>query len=261
VNTYASLLIDIRDEVAWVTINRPKSLNALDASVLEDLDQAFGELKIDPTVKAVILTGAGEKAFVAGADISKMAEMNSAALHDYAYRAHSVFMAIDDFPKPVIAAVNGFALGGGCELAMACDIRVASETARFGQPEVNLGTMPFFGGTQRLSRLVGKGMANYLVLTAEMITAQEAQRIGLCELVVPPGELLAKAQTIATTILAKSQVAVRAALTAISSGLNTDLKSGVVIEVESAVTTFTSEDMAEGLAAFLEKRPPVFPGK
>lgn len=260
-NTYENLLIEVRDELAWVTINRPKSLNALDASVLEDLGNAFTEIRDDPGAKVVIVTGAGEKAFVAGADISKLATMDVPTLHEYAYRAHTVFMAIDDFPKPVIAAVNGFALGGGCELAMACDFRIASEKAKFGQPEVNLGTIPFFGGTQRLPKLVGKGMANYLILTAEMIDAREAQRIGLCERVVAPEELVAKAEEVAKTIIGKSQVAVRAALGAVAAGLNTDLKSGVVIEVESAVTTYQSEDMAEGVAAFLEKRAAVFPGR
>ncbi|MDR3312315.1 MAG: enoyl-CoA hydratase/isomerase family protein, partial [Spirochaetaceae bacterium] len=178
--TYESLLIEVADRIAVVTINRPKSLNALDESVLDDLGAAFQEIADDPAVGAVIITGSGEKAFVAGADISKMVSMDVPTIHKYAYKAHRVFAFIDDLDKPVIAAVNGFALGGGCELAMTADIRLAAETAKFGQPEVNLGTIPFFGGTQRLSRLVGKGMANYLVLSAQMIDGNEACRIGLC---------------------------------------------------------------------------------
>jgi enoyl-CoA hydratase len=259
--TYESLLIDVADSIAVVTINRPKSLNALDESVLDDLGAAFHEIADDPKIGAVIITGSGEKAFVAGADISKMVNMDVPYIHKYAYKAHAVFSFIDDLDKPVIAAVNGFALGGGCELAMVADIRLAADTAKFGQPEVNLGTIPFFGGTQRLSRLVGKGMANYLVLSAQLIDANEACRIGLCERVYPKDALLDEAKKLAALILSKSQVAVKAALRAIGAGLNTDLKSGITIEVESAMVTYQSEDKKEGMTAFLEKRPAKFPGK
>jgi enoyl-CoA hydratase len=259
--TYENLLTDVNDGVAVVTINRPKSLNALDESVLDDLGAAFQEIADDPAIGAVIITGSGEKAFVAGADISKMVSMDVPYIHKYAYKAHRVFEFIDDLEKPVIAAVNGFALGGGCELALAADIRLASDNAKFGQPEVNLGVIPFFGGTQRLPRLIGKGMANYLILSAQMIDAAEANRIGLCERVYPKEQLLEEAVKLAKLILSKSPVAVRAALKAIGTGLNTDLKSGITIEVESAVVTYQSEDKKEGMAAFLEKRPAKFPGK
>jgi enoyl-CoA hydratase len=259
--TYESLLIEVADSIAVVTINRPKSLNALDESVLDDLGSAFHEIADDPKIGAVIITGSGEKSFVAGADISKMVGMDVPYIHKYAYKAHAVFAFIDDLDKPVIAAVNGFALGGGCELAMTADIRLAADTAKFGQPEVNLGTIPFFGGTQRLPRLVGKGMANYLVLSAQLIDAAEACRIGLCERVYPRETLLDEAKKLAALILSKSPVAVRAAIKAIGNGLNTDLKSGITIEVESAVMTFQSQDKKEGMTAFLEKRPAKFPGK
>jgi enoyl-CoA hydratase len=259
--TYETLLIDVTDGIATVTINRPKSLNALDESVLNDMGDAFQEIADDPKIGAVIITGSGEKAFVAGADISKMVDMDVSTIRTYAYKAHKLFAFIDDLDKPVIAAVNGFALGGGCELAMSADIRLAADTAKFGQPEVNLGIIPFFGGTQRLPRLVGKGMANYLILTAELIDANEAHRIGLCERVYPKAQLLEEAVKLAKTILSKSPVATRAALNAIATGLNTDLKSGIVIEVESAVMTYQSEDKKEGMAAFLEKRPAKFTGK
>ncbi|MDR1785547.1 MAG: enoyl-CoA hydratase/isomerase family protein [Spirochaetaceae bacterium] len=258
---YEMLLIEVKDAIAFVTINNPKQLNALNVAVLNDLQGAFTELKDDPAVQAVILTGSGDKAFVAGADISSMVKMTVDEIRAYAYKAHDVFMLIDDFPKPVIGAINGFALGGGNELAMSCDIRLASEKAKFGQPELNLGIIPFFGGTQRLPKLVGKGMANYLILSTEMIGAQEALRIGLCERVYPADQLLAEAEKLARTILSKGPIAVKAALNAISTGLNTDLKSGVVIEVESAVLTYQSADKKEGMTAFLEKRPAKFTGK
>lgn len=259
--SYENLLIDVKEGVATVTINRPKALNALNPPVLDDLCNAFTEMKTDPAVRAVILTGSGEKAFVAGADIAEMVNMDVDTIRAYAYKAHDVFLLIDDFPKPVIGAINGFALGGGNELSMSCDIRLASEKAKFGQPELNLGIIPFFGGTQRLPKLVGKGMANYLVLSTEMIDAKEALRIGLVERVYPADQLLAEAEKLARTIISKSDIAIKVGLSAIATGLNTDLKSGIVVEVESAVLTYQSADKKEGMTAFLEKRPAKFINK
>jgi enoyl-CoA hydratase len=257
---YKYVKYELKDGLVFITVCRSDALNALNVDVLGELARAFKAACADASVKAVILTGEG-RAFVAGADIAQMAELDTMELGAYFRGGVEVINRIDDFPKPVIAAVNGFALGGGCELAMACDIRLASDKAKFGQPEVNLGIMPAFGGTQRLPRLVGRGMANYLTVTAEIIGADEALRIGLVEKVYPADELLAEAEKLARLIMSKSPIGVRQSLLAIGRGLETDLKSGLVIESEAAMSVAASEDRAIGMKAFLEKSVPEFKGK
>ncbi|MDR1293210.1 MAG: enoyl-CoA hydratase/isomerase family protein, partial [Clostridiales Family XIII bacterium] len=249
---YETLICEVIDGVALVKVNRPEALNALNTVVLDELRDAFEAMGSDDAVRVVILTGEG-RAFVAGADIAQMEGLDAMALRGYFLKCVEVMNIIDDFAKPVIAAVNGFALGGGCELAMACDIRLASDKAKFGQPEVNLGIMPAAGGTQRLPRLVGKGMANYLTITAEIIGADEALRIGLVEKVYPADELLAEADKLARLILSKSPIGVSRSLLAIGRGLETDLKTGLVIETEAAMSTAASDDRRIGMRAFLDK--------
>jgi enoyl-CoA hydratase len=257
---YDTLVCEVKDGVAVLKVNRPEALNALNTVVLDELKDAFEAAGSDDSVKVVILTGEG-RSFVAGADIAQMESLDAMSLRDYFLKGIDVMNLIDDLAKPVIAAVNGFALGGGCELAMACDIRLASDKAKFGQPEVNLGIMPGFGGTQRLSRLVGKGMANYLIMTAEIIGADEAHRIGLVEKVYPAAELLAEADKLARLIMAKSPIGVSRSLLAIGRGAETDLKTGLVIETEAAAGTAASEDRLIGMRAVLEKTKAEFTGK
>ncbi len=257
---YKNLKYEVKDQIAYVTINRPEAMNSLNNEVLDELFTAFYQVSKDDDVRAVILTGEG-KAFVAGADIAAMHEMSALEGREMMKRGHNVMNFIESIEKPVIAAVNGFALGGGCELAMACDIRVASTRAKFGQPEVGLGIIPGFGGTQRLPRLVGKGMAKYLILTAEIIKADEAGRIGLAEKVVEPEELIETAEKIAKTIMAKAPLATGAAKIAINLGSDLDMKSASQLEIEAFTGPFASEDKAEGMGAFLEKRTPEFKKK
>jgi enoyl-CoA hydratase len=259
-SSYETIVYEIRDGIAFIKVNRPEALNALNTTVLNDLDAAFTEVGADEAVKAVILTGEG-RAFVAGADIAQMEALDASTLRRYCLKGIGVMNLIDDLPKPVIAAVNGFALGGGCELAMACDIRLASDKAKFGQPEVNLGIMPGFGGTQRLPRLVGKGMANYLITTAEIISADEALRIGLVEKVYEADVLLVEAEKLARHIMSKSPIGVSMSLLAVGRGLETDLKSGLVIETEAATSVAASDDRKIGMRAFLDKVEPKFTGK
>ena len=257
---YQNLLYEIKDGIAYVTVNRPKSLNALSNDVLDDLHAAFTAVNSDPGVKIAILTGEG-KAFVAGADISEMVKLTTLEGRAMMIKGQNVMNLIESINKPVIAAVNGFALGGGCELAMACDMRIASENAKFGQPEVNLGIIPGFGGTQRLPRLVGKGMGKYMIMTAEMIDAQEAYRIGLVEKVVPAEELIGAAEKVAKTIMSKAPIAIQAAKISVNNGISLDVKTGVAFEGEALVAPFSSEDRMEGMKAFLEKRPAQFKNK
>ena len=214
---YENIKYEVKEGMGLVTINRPKAMNALNEDVLAELFQVFTEIEKDENVKAVILTGEG-KAFVAGADIAQMSGLNALQGRNMMILGHKVMNLIESIEKPVIAAVNGFALGGGCELSMACDIRIASEKAKFGQPEVGLGIIPGFGGTQRLARLVGKGMAKYLIMTAEIIPVSEAYRIGLVEKVVAPEELMVTAETVARTIMSKAPIAVGTAKSAINNG-------------------------------------------
>ena len=259
--SFNNLLIEIADGTAIVTINRPAALNALTAEVLEELSAAFAELAHDASVACVILTGSGAKAFVAGADIAAMQSLDAVSAGSFARLGHEVLNAIENFPKPVVAAVNGFALGGGCELAMACDIRIAAENARFGQPEVNLGVIPGFGGTLRLTRLVGKGRAKELIFTGDMINAQEAYRIGLANKVVAAEELLATAREMATKIASKAPVAVRFAKEAIDNGMEMDLDRAGRFESNLFGICFATVDQKEGMQAFLEKRPAKFIGR
>ncbi|MBV8369638.1 MAG: enoyl-CoA hydratase/isomerase family protein [Candidatus Eremiobacteraeota bacterium] len=248
--------------VATITLNRPASLNALNVRMLDELSDAFARLGRDENVRALILTGAGTKAFAAGADIGELNALPSArAAEAQARTGQALTTLIERLRVPVIAAVNGFALGGGCELAMACDIRVASENAKFGQPEVNLGILPGYGGTQRLTRLVGEGTAMYLCLTGEMIDAQEALRVGLVQKVVPLDSLLGEAQRIAGLIADKAPLAVAAAKRAIVDGASVPLADGLALEALLFGQTVTTDDFREGSRAFLDKRKAEFSGR
>ena len=257
---YQNIIFEVNEGIATITINRPKALNALNTDVLTELIDAFQTVNKTSSIKIAILTGAG-RAFVAGADISQMRDLDTQAGRDMTVLGQSCMDLIENIDKPVIAAVNGFALGGGCEIAMCCDIRIASEKAKFGQPEVNLGIIPGFGGTQRLPRLVGKGMGKYLIMTAEMIDAQEAYRIGLVEKVVPAESLLEEAEKVARTIMSKAPIAIKMAKHAINNGGNCDLRTGVAYEAEAYTTCFSSQDRVEGMTAFLEKRGANFENK
>ncbi|HWQ79437.1 MAG TPA: enoyl-CoA hydratase-related protein [Anaerovoracaceae bacterium] len=257
---YNTILFEVKENIGYVTVNRPNALNALNTEVLSELDHVFRYIDKAEEVKAVIVTGAG-RAFVAGADIAQMSELTTNQGRDMTIQGQRVMELIENVDKPVIAAVNGFALGGGCELSMACDVRIASEKAKFGQPEVNLGIIPGFGGTQRLPRLVGKGMAKYLIYGAEMIDAAEAYRIGLVQKIVPHDDLIAEAERYAKLVIGKAPIAIKMAKTAINNGINLDLKSGVAFEAESYVSTFCSEDRVEGMKAFVEKRQADFKNK
>jgi enoyl-CoA hydratase len=257
---YQTLIIEKRNRLALVTINRPDKLNALDAQAKAELKEAFGGLRSDPEVDVVILTGAGEKAFVAGTDIRELSLLDESSGRAFSERGQAVFNLIENLGKPVIAAVNGYALGAGAELALACHIRIASENARFGQPEVNLGVIPGYGGTQRLARLIGRGKAMEMILTGDPIDAKEALRIGLVSAVVSPGDLLKTAEGMAGKISSKGQVAVRLALQAVNAMYETHLNSGQVLEAALFGRCCASEDFKEGIKAFLEKRKPVFKG-
>lgn len=259
---YTNLLLETdSDGISTVTIYRPKALNALNAATIYELDQVFDELASNPAVKVVIITGSGEKSFVAGADILEMKDKTAIEGRQWGQLAQAVFSKIENLPKPVIAAVNGYALGGGCELAMACDIRIASEKAKFGQPEVSLGIPPGFGGTQRLPRLVGKGRAKELLFTGDMIDAAEAYRIGLVNQVVAPEELIDKAKTMAHKILSRAPIAVQVCKSAVNTGLEIDLNSAIAYEAEVFGLCFATEDQKEGMTAFIEKRKAAFVGK
>jgi len=259
--TYQTLLFDVKDGVAVVTINRPDKLNALNDQVMAELADAAERIATDPAIKGAILTGAGPKSFVAGADISDLAKQGPFDGKARAMRGQGVLRRFETCGKPVIAAVNGFALGGGCELAMACHIRIASENAKFGQPEVKLGIAPGYGGTQRLPRLVGKGVAMQLILTAEMIDAAEAYRIGLVNKVVPAGELMAESEKMLRGILSMGPLAVRLSMEAIDHGLEMTLDDGLLLEANHFGLLAATQDTKEGLSAFLEKRPAKFTGK
>lgn len=252
--------VDDGSGIATVTVNRPDKLNALSAQVLDDLDAAFGRAADQEAVRGVILTGAGPKSFVAGADIGQFTELDAQTGTRFARRGQAVFDRIERMPKPVVAAVNGYALGGGCELAMACHLRVASETARFGQPEVNLGIIPGYGGTQRLPRLVGRGIATHLILTGTQIDAARAYEIGLVNAVVPADELVAAATSMLATILAKGPVAVRLSLEALRMS-DLPLAQGQAHEAALFGQAAATDDAKEGAQAFLERRDPQFTGR
>jgi enoyl-CoA hydratase len=258
---HQTLLFSAANRIATITINRPDKLNALNAQAKSELREVFTQIKTDNTVDVVILTGAGEKAFVAGTDIKELTTLNSESGKEFSAQGQEVFDLIENLGKPVIAAVNGYALGGGCELALACHIRVTSENAKFGQPEVSLGIIPGYGGTQRLARLIGKGRAMEMILTGNQIDAQEALRIGLVNKVVPLSELLATATNMAQQIASKGQVAIRMALKAVNMTQETTLSDGQQLEASLFGVCCNSEDFKEGTTAFLEKRKPKFANK
>ena len=256
---YTTLLTSNEGGIFTITINRPDKMNALNADVMSELDQVFSEVEANNEIRAVILTGSGQKAFVAGADISQFVGKSKVEGMDLARAGQNVFFKIENCSKPVVAAVNGFALGGGCELAMACHFRLASENAKFGQPEVNLGLIPGYGGTQRLVQLIGKGRALELLLTGNMIDAATAHQYGLVNYVVPQEELLAKTMLLLQTILTKAPLAVSRCITAANAVFGEG--NGYDVEIESFGECFDTADMKEGTSAFLEKRKPVFTGK
>jgi len=257
----ANVLYEKRDGIAYVTLNRPKVLNALNTPTWIDLQRAFTDAKDDRAVHGVILTGAGDKAFIAGADISELAHVDAYEAEESSRFGQDVLNLIENLGKPVIAAINGFALGGGCETAMACTIRIAAEHAKFGQPEVKLGLLPGGGGTQRLPRLVGKGRALQLILTGETISAQEAYRIGLVNEVVPAANLIARAEALLKQISANAPIAVKYSLDAANKGLDTSQSEGFALEASYFGICAATEDKKEGTSAFLEKRAPQFHGR
>ena len=256
-----NILFEKKNAIAYVTVHRPKVLNALNMATMDELRATFHEIKNDASVRVVILTGAGEKAFIAGADIGELAQNDAVTAKEYTHRGQSVLNLIENLGKPVIACVNGFALGGGCEIAMACTMRLASENAKLGQPEVKLGIIPGYGGTQRLPRLVGKGIAMQLLLTGEMISAQEAHRIGLVNEVTAPADLVPRAEAIAQKIIANGPLAVQYTMEAVNKGMETTLAEGLYMEAVLFGMASATEDKKEGTSAFLEKRGPQFKGK
>ncbi|MEY2411762.1 MAG: enoyl-CoA hydratase [Acidobacteriaceae bacterium] len=258
---YENILSETKDFVAYVTINRPKVLNALNMATMEELRSAFTAIRDDKEIRVAILTGSGEKAFVAGADIAELSKHDPVSAKEYTHRGQSVLDLIENLGKPVIACINGFALGGGCEIALACTFRLASENTKLGQPEVKLGLIPGYGGTQRLPRLVGKGIAMQLLLAGEMINAQEALRIGLVNEVVAAAELIPRAEAIAQKIIANAPLAVQYAMEAVNKGMEMSLSEGLYLEATLFGLCCATEDKTEGTAAFLEKRPAQFKGK
>lgn len=258
---YENVKLEKKNQIAYVTVARSKVLNALSIATLNDLYMVFTAIQNDPEVRVIILTGEGEKAFVAGAAINELALLTAVTAKDYAFRGHRLFDLIENLGKPVIAAVNGFALGGGCELAMSCTMRLASANAKFGQPEVKLGLIPGFAGTQRLPRLVGKGPAMQMLLTGDPISAEEAYRIGLVNEVVAQSELLPRAEAIANRIIANAPFAVQYALEAANKGMEMTLEQGALLEATLFGIACSTEDKAEGTRAFLEKRAAQFKSK
>jgi len=258
---FENLLVERDGGVAILTINRPKVLNALNTQTLDELRRAILDLKRDDTVRAVILTGAGEKSFIAGADINELATQTPVSGREHAMTGQHILDLIEHLGKPVIAAINGFALGGGCELAMACTIRIAADTAKLGQPEINLGLIPGYAGTQRLTRIVGRGRALELLLTGDQVTAQEAHRLGLVNRVVPAADLIPEAKKLAATLAAKAPIAIRYILEAVHKGVEMPFAQAQVFEATLFGLVASTEDMREGTKAFLEKRKPEFKGK
>jgi enoyl-CoA hydratase len=256
-----NIRIEKHDGSAWVTVDRPKALNALNRATISELSQAFDDLRQDRSVGVVLLTGAGEKAFIAGADISELAQETPASARENALRGQAMCRAIEECGKPVIGVINGFALGGGLEVALACHIRIASENARLGLPEVGLGIIPGYGGTQRLPRLVGKGVAIEMIATGRHVAAADALRIGLVNRVVPAAELRGAAEALATEILKNGPLAVSAAIGVALAGLEGTLRAGTDSEAEAFGRIYETKDLREGLAAFLEKRKPGFSGE
>jgi enoyl-CoA hydratase len=258
---YENILFEKKDSIAFITFNRPKVLNALNRKTVEELRDALLETREDSSIRVLILTGAGEKSFVAGADIGELAQRTPVDGKDFSLFGQSVFHLLETLGKPSICAINGFALGGGCELALSCTIRLASKTAKLGQPEVKLGIIPGYGGSQRLARLCGKGVAHELCLTGEMITAEEAQRIGLVNHIYEPAELLPAAEAIAKRIIANAPLAVKYIMDAIERGVEMPQEEGLFLEATLFGLSCATEDMREGTKAFLEKRKADFKGK
>ncbi|MFB3815279.1 MAG: enoyl-CoA hydratase-related protein [Terriglobales bacterium] len=258
---FENLIYEEKGAIAYITVNRPKVLNALNMATMEELRIAFTAVKNDPEIRVAILTGAGEKAFVAGADIGELQKHDAISGKEYTHKGQAVLDLVENLGKPVIACINGFALGGGCELAMACTIRLASENAKLGQPELKLGIIPGYGGTQRLPRLIGKGLALQLVLTGDMIPAAEAHRIGLVNEVVAPAELVPRAEAIAHKIIANAPLAVQFAIEAVNKGMEMTLPEGLYLEATLFGVCCATEDKTEGTTAFLEKRQAQFKGK
>ena len=259
--TLANVLYEKKGAIAYVTVNRPKVLNALNTPTWKDLRTAFEDARDDTAIRGVILTGAGNKAFIAGADIGELAQVAAFEAEQSSRFGQEVLDLIENLGKPVIAAVNGFALGGGCETAMACTVRLAVETAKFGQPEVTLGLIPGGGGTQRLPRLVGKGRALQLILSGEMISAQEAYRIGLVNEIVPTAELITRSEAILQKIASNASIAIKFALEAANKGMETSQSEGLLLEASYFGLCAATEDKKEGTSAFLEKRAPQFRGR
>ena len=258
---YQNILCAVENVIATITINRPKALKALNLDTVTELKDAIEKIAVDKAVKVVVITGAGEKSFVAGADIKEMATKTPAEGREWGQFGQNVFTEIENMPQPVIAAINGFCLGGGCELSCACDIRYAAENAKFGQPEVGLGITPGFGGTQRLTRVVGRGQAKELIYTGGMIGAEEAKAIGLVNKVVPQEELMPTVLKLAGKIAKNAPVAVQLSKAAINRGINCDVVTGIAYEAEVFGLCFSTNDQKEGMAAFVEKRKPTFEGK
>jgi enoyl-CoA hydratase len=258
---YENILYEVKDQIARITVNRPSVLNALNRKTVEELGECLDAARQDESVRVLILTGAGEKGFVAGADINELAKRTALDGPDFARFGQGVLHRLETMGKPSIAAINGFALGGGCELALACTLRIASKNAKLGQPEVKLGILPGYGGTQRLPRLCGKGVAHEMILTGEMITADDALRVGLVNRVVEPAELLPTAEGIARKIIANAPLAVKYAMEAVEHGMEMTQEEGLYLEATLFGLCCASEDMREGTRAFLEKRPAKFQGR
>lgn len=258
---FNTIIYSVDENIAVISINRPKFLNALNSEVLWELSEAVDLIDKDSSIRAVIVTGVGEKAFVAGADIAEMQHKDVLEAREFSFLGNKTFSKLENLNKPVIAAVNGYALGGGCELAMACDIRIAGNKAKFGQPEVGLGIMAGFGGSQRLARLVGSGIAKEILFTGDVINAERAYEIGLVNRLVEPSELLYEAKSMAKTIAAKSPLGVSFSKKAVNEGLNLDLERALSLETELFGSLFSTKDQKEGMSAFLEKRQLTFSGK
>jgi enoyl-CoA hydratase len=258
---YDNLLFEVSEQIARITFNRPNVLNALNRKTMDELGDCLKKVRADDAIRVLILTGAGEKAFIAGADINELSQQTPVNGREFTLYGQEVIHRLETLGKPAIAAINGFALGGGCELALACTLRIASRNAKLGQPEVKLGIIPGYGGSQRLPRLCGKGVAHELILTGEMITADEALRVGLVNRVVEPGELLATAEVLAKKMISNAPLAVKYALEAVERGMEMPQEEGLYLEATLFGLCCATQDMREGTRAFLEKRPPKFEGR
>jgi enoyl-CoA hydratase len=259
--SFENIKYEVKESIGYITLNRPKVMNALNRRTIEELSDAFHAAKMDDTVKGIILTGTGEKAFIAGADIAELSAIDGEQAGEFSAKGQEVLVFIETLGKPVVAAVNGFALGGGCETAMACTIRIAADNATFGQPELKLGIIPGYGGTQRLPRLVGKGRALQLILTGDLIDAHEAYRIGLVNEVVPTTDLISRCEAILKRICANAPLAIRYSIDAVNEGIDVDLSSGLKLEAKYFSLAAGTEDKKEGTSAFVQKRAPQFQGK